>query len=51
MIVFLINRKKADFKDASIERSYLETERQANSTRKKSLEKSGSVCRTIYFSL
>ena len=38
MIVFLINRKKADFKDASIERSYLETERQANSTRKKSLE-------------
>lgn len=38
MIVFLINRKKADYKDASIKRNYLETERQANSTRKKSLE-------------
>lgn len=38
MIVFLINRKKADFKDNSIKQNYLEIERQANSTRKKSLE-------------
>ena len=38
MIVFLINRKKADYKDSSIKQNYLEIERQANSTRKKSLE-------------
>ncbi len=38
MIVFLINRKKADRKDASIRQNFFELERQANSTRKKSLE-------------
>ena len=38
MFVFLINRKKADYKDSSIKQNYLEIERQANSTRKKSLE-------------
>ena len=38
MFVFLINREKADYKDSSIKQNYLEIERQANSTRKKSLE-------------